>query len=98
MGLIAAKKFVIFRFDYSPPSSRHLDPFRDVHLFWDEESTQFFIIIYLHYILETILPVPLNHCHEEVRQDRWTACHDMLVTIGCNDCTEIRWCRHHGRV
>jgi hypothetical protein len=21
------KKFVIFRFDYSPPSSRHLDPF-----------------------------------------------------------------------
>jgi hypothetical protein len=26
-GLTAAKKFVIFRFDYSPPSSRHLDPF-----------------------------------------------------------------------
>jgi hypothetical protein len=28
LGLTAAKKFVIFRFDYSPPpSSRHLDPF-----------------------------------------------------------------------
>jgi hypothetical protein len=27
LHLTAAKKFVIFRFDYSPPSSRHLDPF-----------------------------------------------------------------------
>jgi hypothetical protein len=27
MCLTAAKKFVNFRFDYSPPSSRHLDPF-----------------------------------------------------------------------
>jgi hypothetical protein len=32
--LTAVKKFVIFRFDYSPPSSRHLDPFSILHLFY----------------------------------------------------------------